>query len=459
MEKLTKIELKFDGHDLESIFLVNTDFNSRGFIVSSPLFEEGQELRLYGQKLKEETSYFNSVTIAGNENNILIPNEVLTDDDDNSFFIRLKFELLGTNKKLNTETVILRVNSTFQGSQVESELSELRYELSIKDKLINDFRLELAGIQNKELERESAEVQRKENEELRVNAETDRVTTFDNLTTDINSEFNDLKTKNTEIENAERTRVEQEQTRVDNENLRIQAEIDRENIIANLDARFDEKANKDQVDLAIENIIDNGNFIQGLDAWKGLLSGLTVVNEDKLSGGVGVEFRSLENGMYDRRLRQEKELPQNDLIYFGAKINISALEGSSDIRLRTCSYGSYDNNIEDNRTIGSAKLGEWDFLSVIRNVPQGDIGLRFEMTVYTSEYVSMVAGDFIAINLTDTFGKGNEPTKAEIEELIKILGGWFDGEITLTQKQLAIWTLNMIRQNRNAIVALGGAIV
>jgi len=64
----------------------------------------------------------------------------------------------------------------------------------------------------------------------------------------------------------------------------------------------------------------------------------------------------------------------------------------------------------------------------------------------------------MSIDLTETFGAGNEPTKEEMDTLIDVLGGWFDGELTPTQKQLANWQLKMIRENRSAIIALGGSI-
>ena len=64
------------------------------------------------------------------------------------------------------------------------------------------------------------------------------------------------------------------------------------------------------------------------------------------------------------------------------------------------------------------------------------------------------------VDLTNVFGAGNEPTKLEMDELMKVVpDGWWDGELTLTQKQFITWQLNLIRKNTNAIIALGGTIV
>lgn len=65
----------------------------------------------------------------------------------------------------------------------------------------------------------------------------------------------------------------------------------------------------------------------------------------------------------------------------------------------------------------------------------------------------------LAVDLTKTFGEGNEPTKEEMDTLINLLGGWFDGEITLTQMQQLNWLLKLIRQNALATTALGGTIL
>lgn len=64
------------------------------------------------------------------------------------------------------------------------------------------------------------------------------------------------------------------------------------------------------------------------------------------------------------------------------------------------------------------------------------------------------------VNRTKIFGAGNEPTKLEMDELMKVIPNqWWDEELSLTQKQYVTWQLNLIRKNTNAIIALGGTIV
>ena len=65
--------------------------------------------------------------------------------------------------------------------------------------------------------------------------------------------------------------------------------------------------------------------------------------------------------------------------------------------------------------------------------------------------------NFMRINLTETFGAGNEPTEEEMNLLLDILGiDYFEGEITIpAQKIIMQWDLALIRKNKNAIIALG----
>lgn len=68
------------------------------------------------------------------------------------------------------------------------------------------------------------------------------------------------------------------------------------------------------------------------------------------------------------------------------------------------------------------------------------------------------------VNLTSVFGKGNEPTKEEMDLLLEQIGA-FDGKITLTQKEIFNWQTAInrkqyerIEQLENAITELGGTI-
>jgi hypothetical protein len=88
----------------------------------------------------------------------------------------------------------------------------------------------------------------------------------------------------------------------------------------------------------------------------------------------------------------------------------------------------------------------------------GDLGVIYFSS--SSSVWDMQMDNFIRINLTETFGAGNEPTEEEMNLLLDILGtDYFEGEITIPAQKVMQWQLAMIRQNRNAIIALNGTII
>ena len=59
----------------------------------------------------------------------------------------------------------------------------------------------------------------------------------------------------------------------------------------------------------------------------------------------------------------------------------------------------------------------------------------------------MQMDNFMRINLTETFGAGNEPTKEEMDLLISTLGiDYFEGEITIPAQKIMQWQLALIRK-------------
>ena len=100
--------------------------------------------------------------------------------------------------------------------------------------------------------------------------------------------------------------------------------------------------------------------------------------------------------------------------------------------------------------------GDFTVTRKITGIVESDGGM-FRLGIYSNdEVVEFYYDNVLLIDLTETFGAGNEPTKEEMDELIKITG-YIDGEYALNNKELLNWMLVLTRRNRNAIVALGGA--
>jgi hypothetical protein len=65
----------------------------------------------------------------------------------------------------------------------------------------------------------------------------------------------------------------------------------------------------------------------------------------------------------------------------------------------------------------------------------------------------------LAINLTETFGVGNEPTAEEMDELLSCFPeSWFDGKQNLPGKWVMTYLLNQVRDIKTAVVGLGGTV-
>lgn len=102
--------------------------------------------------------------------------------------------------------------------------------------------------------------------------------------------------------------------------------------------------------------------------------------------------------------------------------------------------------------IGSININLINPLSLIVNHQYASAGV--------STGKIMEVDKVLFVDLTNIFGTGNEPTKLEMDELMKVIpNGWWDGELSLTQKQYVIWKLNLWRKTTNAVIALGGTIV
>lgn len=114
-------------------------------------------------------------------------------------------------------------------------------------------------------------------------------------------------------------------------------------------------------------------------------------------------------------------------------------------------------------------------LNTVQSVPltpanQGFYSGRFVSVVpATRIYINHINSELVAIdyiitnmsliNLTQTFGAGNEPTKEEMDLLIETLGVEYFEEVTVTKLQAINWLLKLIRQNALATTSLGGTIL
>lgn len=159
--------------------------------------------------------------------------------------------------------------------------------------------------------------------------------------------------------------------------------------------------------LTATNIIKNGNFSNGTTNWTST-SNMNVVNN---------ELQFIPTGQYGNVYQQIKNINISDKLYIVAKIktnkNTVRLSISHKSGYTFTSSPSNDNNEFGRVSVIGTIPSDVDY-NFIRLMVQ-DIGTTFS-TIYIKEVM--------AINLTQIFGAGNEPTK---EECDKIFANWFDG--------------------------------
>ena len=193
-------------------------------------------------------------------------------------------------------------------------------------------------------------------------------------------------------------------------------------------------------DLKLSNKLRNGNFTEGFSGWRANsnVTDFYVDNGVLTFVGAGSLASSVENWIrYDnpRYIFTEGEVVYNACWArsneLGVEFQISRGYGGSTYSLTSefelCSYS------------GTAGTG---------------YNRLFNLGADTSKEVQVT--NCIAISLTEVFGAGNEPTKEEMDTLIRQIG-WFEGTRTLKQTETTNWLLKLIRENKNAIVALGGS--
>ena len=260
------------------------------------------------------------------------------------------------------------------------------------------------------------------------NAEQSRQTTFEANESERDETFESnettRQTQELEREGAEATRQQAEAQRATAESSRASAEEQRKIDHLNRSAELAGKADK----VVFKNELVNPNFSDGLVGWSRSINNEAVVNDNE------VTITTTEENRFGLYQSQNQE---------GVKY-ISAEFYSED---KTTSF-----TLGDSVVLTTIPNGVWTRVSTV-NSDKGII--RFYADSGVDKHYKMRKP--IIINLTETFGAGNEPSKEEMDKLIEITG-YIDEEYALNNKEMMIWTLALIRRNKNAIITLGGTI-
>ena len=192
--------------------------------------------------------------------------------------------------------------------------------------------------------------------------------------------------------------------------------------------------------MRLTNLITNGNFVNGTTGWtfNSNISGASASSGVLSFTGGGALNASTNNWV---RRASVTMFPQGNVLY-----NMVTARSLMEARFYVgigYSFSTFD------------LTDEWGTYSHL-----GSSGSTNYPTYAATSNITVEMTNAMCFDLTEIFGAGNEPTKEEMDLLISTLGtDYFEGEITITAQMLIGWQLAMIRQKRNAIIALGGTII
>lgn len=196
----------------------------------------------------------------------------------------------------------------------------------------------------------------------------------------------------------------------------------------------------------IKNEVVNGDFSNGTTRWGSMNAVLSISNTNLLvTGGNASRYVTIRN---------LKSISSNNKYFVYGKLKTS---NSNLLSYRLwCGSNTFIKNITPILNSFTEVYGiatpsadnAYNFYS------EGDFGTPTNANGATYE-VDSKAGVF-AINMTEL---GIEDfTEKEMYKIVKMTG-YFEGEHGLTQEESFKITLSLMRENRNAIIALGGTIV
>jgi len=241
----------------------------------------------------------------------------------------------------------------------------------------------------------------------------------DGLISDIRSELESVTEQLSEIEVAETTRQQAETQRASSESSRVSAEDQRKTDHANRSAELAGKADK----VVLKNFIENGNF----ESESPTPSSGTISDGTLEHTGTTQTSRFAFTGT---------PMTEGNVYYLQFKVKADVLPAYGQV-----SFTGYGNSFNYRNVL---QAGEWVTVSGVEKITRTTSNARpFIYLQGTAQY-----DDFILLNLTETFGAGNEPTKEEMDELLKVTG-YIDGKYTLNNKEMLGHLMKRIGEKAN----------
>ena len=237
----------------------------------------------------------------------------------------------------------------------------------------------------------------------------------------------------TSLESAEQAETQ----RVSAESSRVSAEAQRVTDHANRSAELAGKADK----VVIRNIIENGDFSNGQIGW---MDNPGYNNRFEVVDGVARSIETdLGNQNPDRSfITDVVSIPAGHKVYSNIKLKVT---DPTKVREVSILYGLAG---RDGRNYLPLPSSDFDNYSGLLDWTTGT-RIRIMTTFNTTEDVPDIYLDYaILLDLTETFGIGNEPTKEEMDKLIEVTG-YINDEYALNNKEMLGHLMKGIRGKAN----------
>lgn len=200
---------------------------------------------------------------------------------------------------------------------------------------------------------------------------------------------------------------------------------------------------KGQLSLPATNIVKNGDFSNGTTGWIIEKTNVTLLEK-------GAKLVATESSVYDVRLSQDINIINGHKYYY--RIVCKKISGTVSKMI----LASLKDSMEETRInlITGTEIIFTTIFSGLKTISDRIRLIRFFNNVSTDDEVEVYG--VTLIDITDVFGAGNEPTKGEINDLLKHFpDSYFNGTRNLSQA-LSILTLNKLRDLEALVTTIGG---
>lgn len=181
--------------------------------------------------------------------------------------------------------------------------------------------------------------------------------------------------------------------------------------------------------VSVTNLVTNGNFSAGFNGWVNYCSGPSSCS----TSGSGLTLTSVSPG----RAAVSQQIPSSytdqDKVYYG--LAIQKISGANFYAVASRTNGGYDSAILTTSQFNSQAAGGFQHYSVVRTfVASQGTGTSVSIGQYNYTFnFSVQVNNLVVINLTKSFGAGNEPSAATMDAMLQqqTPNQYFSGTTTL----------------------------